>query len=164
MVSTCGISLSLGSPLPISADLGSLSPTAKRCPGSKGVVYLNFRKKLLLRRNLWYYAIDERSRLKECHLWEILTEAKRSPNPFFDCGAKAANILPLNKTEKSKNRRRKLWEIKARRTSARRKPKSLRKTLRRSTKKTSPAISSRSTYMRGGSHQPALCPHTARTF
>ncbi len=22
--------------------------------------------------------------------WEILTEAKRSPKPFFDCGAKAA--------------------------------------------------------------------------
>jgi hypothetical protein len=150
VVSTCGISLSLGSPLPISADLGSLSPTAKRCPGSKGVVYLKFRKKLLLRRNLWYYTANERSRLKEWRLWEILTEAKRSPNPFLDFGAKAANILPLNKTEKSKNRRRKLWEIKARRTSARRKPKSLRKTLRRSTKKTSPAISSGSTHMRGG--------------
>ena len=97
-----------------------------------------------------YLTVDERSRLKEWRLWEILTEAKRSPNPFFDFGAKAANILPLNKTEKSKNRRRKLWEIKARRTSARRKPKSLRKTLRRSTKKTSPAISSGSTHMRGG--------------
>ena len=165
MVSTCGISLSLVSPLPISADLGSLSPIAKRCPGSKGVVYLNFRKKLLLRRNLWYYAVDERSLVKEWHLWEILTEAKRSPNPFFDCGAKAANILPLNKTEKSKNRRRKLWETKARRIKVRRKPKkSLRKTNRRSTKKKSPAISSRSTHMRGGSHQHALSPNTARTF
>ena len=158
MVSICGISLSLGSPLPISAGLGSLSPAAKRCP-VLGVVCLKFRKKLLLRPNLWYYAVDERSRLKEWHLWEILTEAKRSPNPFFDSGAKAANILPLNKTEKSKNRRRKLWEIKARRIKVRRKPKkSLRKTNRRPTKKTSPATSSRSTHMRGGSHQPAPIP------
>jgi hypothetical protein len=83
------------------------------------------------------------------------TEVKRSPNPFFYCGAKAGNILPLHKTEKSKNRRRKLWETKARRIKVRRKPKSLRKTNRRSTKKTSPAISSRSIHMRGGSHQPA---------
>ena len=80
----------LGSPLPINAGLGSLSSTAKRYPGSKGVVYPKFRGKLLLQRNSWYYAVDERSRLKEWHLWEILTEAKRSPKPFFDCGAKAA--------------------------------------------------------------------------
>ena len=56
--------------------------------------------------------------------------------------SKRSNSLPLNQTEKSKNRRRKLWETKARRTKLRRKPKSRRKTSRRATKKTSPAISS----------------------
>lgn len=45
---------------------------------------------VLFQRNLWYYADDERSRLREWHLSEILTEAKRSPKPFFDCEAKAA--------------------------------------------------------------------------
>jgi len=32
--------------------------------------------------------VDERSRLKEWHPWGILTEAKRSPKPLFDCEAK----------------------------------------------------------------------------
>ena len=86
------------------------------------------------------------------------------PKPIFRLRGQggriiSAKILPLNKTEKSKNRRRELWETKARRIKVRRKPKkSLRKTNRRSTKKTSPAISNRSTHMRGGSHQPAPIP------
>src|SRR5674476_1258666 len=79
--------------------------------------------------------------------------SKEIPKPIFRLRGQggriiSANILPLNKTEKSKNRRRKLWEIKARRTKVRKKPK-------KSTKKTSLSISSRSTHMRGGSHQPA---------
>jgi hypothetical protein len=53
-------------------------------------VYSKFRKKLILQRNLWFHADDERSRLKEWHLGEIFTEAKRFPKPFFDCGGKAA--------------------------------------------------------------------------
>ena len=92
--------------------------------------------------------------------WGDSRRTEEIPKPIFRLRGQggriiSANILPLNKTEKSKKRRRELWEIKARRTRARRKPKSLRKTLRRSTKKTSPAISSRSTHMRGGSHQTA---------
>jgi hypothetical protein len=51
-------------------------------------------------------------------------------------------MLPFNQTEKSKNRRRQLWETKARRIKVRRKLKSRKKTPRRSTKKISPAKSS----------------------
>ena len=67
--------------------------------------------------------------------------------------SKRSNTLPLNKTEKSKNRRRKLWETKARRIKIRGKPKNLRKTSRRATKKKSPAISSRFNPHEGRPHR-----------
>jgi hypothetical protein len=51
-------------------------------------------------------------------------------------------MLPLNQIGESKNRRRQLWETKARRIKVRRKLKSRKRTPRRSTKKISPAISS----------------------
>jgi len=54
------------------------------------MIILSLAATVLFQRNLWYHADDERSRLKEWHLGEILTGAKRSPKPFFDCGAKAA--------------------------------------------------------------------------
>jgi hypothetical protein len=40
--------------------------------------------------NLCYYTVDVMIPLQEQKLWGILTEAKRSLKPFFDCGAKAA--------------------------------------------------------------------------
>jgi hypothetical protein len=75
---------------------GVLKLTGKRWPGSKGVVCPKFRNELLLQRNLWYYAVAERSRLKEWHLWGILIEAKRSPKSFFACGGQGGRIISDN--------------------------------------------------------------------
>ena len=40
--------------------------------------------------------LNERSRIQEWHLWEILTEEKRSPKPFFDSEAKTAGLWTIN--------------------------------------------------------------------
>ena len=54
-----------------------------------------FREKSFLQRNLWYYAIEESRWLKEWHLWEILTEAKRSPKPFIDRDDPGCRIISV---------------------------------------------------------------------
>jgi hypothetical protein len=40
-------------------------------------------EKFTKRPNLCYHAVDNKTRLKEWHLWGILTEAKRSPKSIF---------------------------------------------------------------------------------
>ena len=56
---------------------------------------LKFLNKLLFQRNLCYHADDERSRSKEWRLWKIITEAKRSPKPFFDYGGQGCRIISV---------------------------------------------------------------------
>jgi hypothetical protein len=63
---------------------------SKKASGFPGVMGPKIRGKFLLRRNLWYYAVDARSRLKDRQPGKIFTGAKRSPKLFFDYGAKAA--------------------------------------------------------------------------